>query len=242
MSAFWSLIKNKKSTLATSYRGYSYNHPQRLSQLGLSGTLSYTRDERDFTGILGVATRYVFDLDYSLATPWNRVLVEKQPWGALPVTLADGEFTMGHKPLYMWEVNAAYGGDPAEVVIGTCTATPYSRATISDPWTAGTDVVTDVNYKIIFLMYDGGLPPSMGRGTDTTLEKVTIEMFEGTSGTATDLLPSFYAKVLRLPWTATWASETAIFSGIFSAFITASNTADGGGHSGSCSLSVDFTY
>jgi hypothetical protein len=103
-------------------------------------------------------------------------------------------------------------------------------------------VVTDVNYKIIFLMYDGGLPPSMGRGTDTTVEKVTIEIFEGTSGTATDLLPSFYAKVLRLPWTATWASETAIFSGIFSSFITASNTADGGGHSGSCSLSVDFTY
>jgi len=213
-----------------------------LAQIVLSGALSYTRDERDFTGAGTVATRYVFDLDYSLATPWNRVLVENQPWGALPVTLANGEFTMSHRPVYMWEVNAAYGDDPADVVIGTCTATPYSRATTGDPWTAGTDVVTDVNYAIIFIMYDGGLPPSMGRGTDTTPENVIIEMFEGTSGTATDLLPSFYAQVLRLPWTAMWASESAIFSSIFSDFIAAANTADGAGHGGACSLAVNFIY
>ena len=236
-------IKNKKNSYSIFFADSFFNHPHRIPKVAVSGTLNYTIDGRDFIPTpITSATKYEFSLDYSLSDPWIRVFQANYPWRtfAPPTILAQGEFTPGHRPHSPWEFRDTTG-DPTDIaVIGTCTKTTYTRTLIIDPWTAGTPVVTDISHKFFPSISGGGDIFSGGRGAGSDAEKTQIEYAESYDGAEYTRLPNFSDFIFRLPWDDPWASETAIFATVFSDFLADGNSTDGGGHSGTCSLSLDF--
>ena len=237
------MLKNRKSVVGQVYLNFHSNHPHRIATVSTSGALTYTIDERSFAPSPTLsASKYDFSLDFSLGDSWTRVYQSKFPWySATPVALNQGEFCPSHVIKKPWKFDCDFGAYPNYATIGDCTRTNYTRALITDPWTAGTPVTTDVDFKFGFLLTLGGDPTSGGRGTGSDPEKALFQFSDSWSGSYTNKLPNLYADVYRLPWVDPWASESTVFSTAFSAFLTAQNTADGGGHSGTCSLSLDFT-
>jgi hypothetical protein len=244
-------IKAKKTAIDSFLGGARYNHPQRIASITLSGTIDYEIDERDFTvneSPAGGATAsvYVFALDYTAVTPYIRKFQEQDPWYVLPVALVAGEFTLSHRPrAAMWEIRSdIFDYDEDQDVVGTVTRTRYVYNDGTSSWDLDTtDAAEDITLTFAFSISGGGDPTSGGRDDDSTDENATIAVFASHSGTYGIKLADFnWGDILRFPWVDTWAPETAEFATGFSNFITDSNAADGAGHSGSCSLSVDFIY
>jgi hypothetical protein len=236
---YYSAWKSKKNSMGSSLKNSYSNHPNRLTALSTSGAIAYTIDGRLFTSPGTAASVYQFDVDYSLANPWTRLFQTRIPWNSgLPTALSDGEFSLSHRPVMMWAFETQYGADPASVVGGSVTKTDYTRLTITDPWVAGSPVTTDLDLLLSFTLGGGGDPVSGGYDTDPAA-RALITFFNAISGTHSSKFPNMGANIYRFPWD-TWASETAEFSSIFAAHLSAKNTADGGGHSGTCSLSLDF--
>lgn len=242
LAAYYQSLKIRRSDQATTMAAYQWNHPHRLEAIALSGTLSYTRDGRDFTSPGTSATRYLFALDFADANTYTRVWKANTPWDGIP-SLDPGQVIISHQPSFPWAmifIDAAT--DPA--VIGTCTEYEYSRPTTSDPWTLDDTTTTDISLALGLFAFGGGEPDSGGQGDGSDDEKVEIQANLNFTGANNNLLPNLDTTsphILRLPWEDSWASETTLFSDAFSDFITAENAADGGGHSGTCSLSLDFT-
>lgn len=240
LEEYFSFFKTKKNTIAGILKNSAYNHPNRIAKIATSGAISYTIDERDFASPGTSANLYEFDIDYSLANEWTRVFEPFYPWnGGSPTALNQGEFLPAHAPATMFQFQTSYGTTPSSVIGGSVTRTPYTRATTSDPWTAGTPVTTDLDLQLTFTITGGGNTISGGYDTDNSA-RALITFFEAVSGTHASKLPSMGALIYRFPWD-TWTSETAEFATIFADAITAANAADGGGHSGTCSLSLDFS-
>lgn len=237
-------IKTRKDNILSESSTSVWNHPHRLRSIEVSGNLSYTIDQRSFSSPGVSAQTYEFSLDFSLAASWSRRFETNTPWysGALPGgPLATGQFYFGHTPEWFWEAFTQYGSSPSAVKIGDCVQTSYSRPTTSDPWTLGATVTTDVDFYFSAFLSLGGEPDSGGKGDESDDEKIVVAFLDSFTGANTSRLPDFSADVLRLPWEDSWASETAAFSDIFSDHIAARNAADGGGHSGTCTLSLDFS-
>ena len=240
-------FKDKKENLINWAGQSRYNHPHRLTGISVSGSFDYTIDERDFTSPGTSADLYVYDIDFSLANSAERIFIDKFPWrGSTPPVEPDAdEVVLAHQPLEgMWEIIPSYGANgirPTREVVGTLTVTPYTRPTTGDPWVAGTPVETDMEFSFGMFISGGGEPASGGRGDDSSDEETQITFSDSWIGTGASNLPDFGVVLGRLPWDDPWSSETAEFSTILSDFISAANTADGGGHSGSTTLSLDFT-
>jgi len=239
-------VKDRKLNIWAEFSLYEWNHPSFLQGIAVSGLLSYTIDERSFTSPGLSASKYEYDLDFSDADDYSRVYESNVPWTVFPPPrgiLNDGEFLMSHQPSFPWGV-IFYDEDNQDTKIGTCTKTDYSRDEGTDPWTEDGSTTTDIDFHFDVSPFGGGEPDSGGKGDGSDDEKVDVSFFPDFSGSHNSKLPNFelsLGEVLRLPWAASWASETAAFSAIFSDHLSDGNTSDGGGHSGTCSLSLDFT-
>lgn len=245
-------IKTRKLRVIQFAQTYYFNHPNRQTGIEVSGSLSYTIDQRQFTIFSSATSASVFNysLDFSLADSYTRIMETRFPWrfnttSGVPSTLSAGEFAWAHRPLsLMWSMNQAMAAT-GSVKIGDCTETPYTRTTTSDPWVAGTPITTDIDFRFTTTLTGGGEAFSGGKGDDSDDEKTSIGVGCFFTGTEAGLLPPLSVTnntdILRLPWNDSWASESAVFSTMFNDWIVDQNLLNGGGYSGSCSLSLDFT-
>jgi hypothetical protein len=236
-------IKNRKDSATTFLSQGRWNHPHRMAGIGISGDLFYVIDGRDFTAAGTSATRYDFSLSYASSAAYTRVFEPYFPWqGSTPPSgnPAQGEFLMIQRHASgEWKIDTRFGAATAAVVIGTVNTRVYSRPTTSDPWTEDSSTTTNISHRFGLFLSGGGDPDSGNYSTaDAARALVTFNSFH--SGTHSSLLPALGALVYRLPHEDAWASETAAFADLFAAHITARNTADGAGHSGTCTLSLNF--
>lgn len=242
-----SSYKERKFDMLTFLGRRFWNYPHGISGVELSGSLNYTIDGRDFTDPGLFAQKYEFSITMPVSLYWTRISPAKAPWEntSLPVSPAQGEFILAHNPLTPWSALLLRGTTPTAVKVGDRTYTEYSRADEADPWDEDSSVTTDINANYIPDIYAGGEPliaafKGGGRGDGSPDEKVRIDLNVNWSGTSSGLLPDFdaIAEILRLPWVTPWSAETDFFDDHFSDHLTTKNTADGGGHSGTCSLSL----
>jgi hypothetical protein len=238
-------IKNRKRAIYDFLDSSVYNHPNRLSEVGLSGSMYLIKDGRDYTVYPYNPTfsREVkeYTIDFSLATHYIRSYFEKEPTpNYLPDATDLGTFHLGHFP-NQWFIQS-HNLSPASVVVGTKTITEYSRASVSDPWIAGSVTSSDITMYFEMTILGGGDPVSKGKGTGGDDNKAVIYFHPVINVYAE--LPDFGAysgEIKRLPWDASWSSETAMFIPIFSNYLDFNNAFYGGGFSGNCSLSLNFT-
>ena len=241
LATYLPALKDKKSAVIDFVGQARFNHPHQLPGANVSGALSYTVDERDFTAPGLSADLYVFDLSFGSAGAWVRVFQERYPWisSTLPHALEQGEFTMAHRPIReMFKSVFSQGAALNYVTIGDVSVTHYTRALDTDPWTEGATDTNDIDFRFDFFVEDGGDPYSGGKGSGADDEKCVVYFTPSWDGSNSSRIPDLYAEILRLPWTDPWASESAAFSTLFNDAMTARNVTDGGGHSGSCSLSL----
>jgi hypothetical protein len=247
-TAHLTLVKNKKASMASFLETRFYNHPHRLPSVALSGALTYTVDERSFTAhsspVNGeVAYVFVFNLTFTGTAAYTRIFESRYPWISVPSgTPAQGEFLISHRHgTYFWRFEIDSGPTLDPEVIGTVTRSKYVYS--SGAWGLDSvDAPQDITLQFTFSISGGGDPTSGGRDDDSDDERATILVTPDLSGTYSDKLPEFGStNVYRFPWDDPWASETTAFSDIFATHLITKNAADGGGHSGTCSMSLDFT-
>jgi len=233
--AYITSIKTKKST---AFSGLFFNHPNRLLTIGLSGSASVTVDERSFTGIGNTAKLYTESVDFSICNPYTRVF-----YGGDIRSLATDQFLLAHDPYAPWLFDPTYGGETDYEIVGTSNIKNYSRASSGDPWVLGSETTEDIESNFVFTIVGGGDPISGGLNTDPEGDASIFITNNFTSANVLKINDLFLTQeIFREPQTDSWASESTLFSDTFDDEISANNTADGGGWSGSCSLSVDFGY
>lgn len=221
------------------------NHPNRITEIALSGTLDYTYDYRDTTAgaTATSATVEIYDLDFSALPSFTRLFHGP---GGLHSALPDpdpAEFRLQSFPSAAWAM-LLLATNCASTVIGTKTSQTWTRPTDTDPWTQlGTDDVTDV-----FAFYSprigvvgnnsdlGGHPVS--NGYDSTTPAAIVLDLTVTPFPTYDFSDHSFE---RLPWNNAWSAESGHASH-FNDWISAQNAADGSGHSGSTGLTITFTF
>ena len=253
LADYYSSIKGKKEYAAGIVNLNYSNHPHRLDKVELAGTLSYTRDERSFTINASppngrIAYRYSASLDMSLNSPWNRVFLQNTPslvplydavlyptYGKLNLR----DFGFLHLPRYMWRAYFSNNSDTDYKNVGDVTVQQYTYSTSSSSWSLTSTSTSAIECDFVFSILDGGDPFSGGNDGSSPF---SISVFCGFTGSYAYLFSGMgQATFERFPWSDTWSSESAAFSTAFNQIITDRNTADGGGHSGSCSMSTVFT-
>lgn len=227
-----------------------FNHPHRLSEVAMSGALTYVIDERLFVPEPATSAKvYEFDLGFAVVPAWSRLFYPKFPFDieAPQNALAAGQFVLAHLPWRMWNFATVRGPGHLAVKVGTSTVSEYSRPSENDPWTLDTTATYDIEFFFDPTFSFGGDPDSDGRGDDSADEKAEIRIENsGFGGPTSSRLPSFSEldtpyEIRRFPWMDAWASETDYFAWTFNDFLADRNAQDGGGHSGSCTMSLDFT-
>lgn len=233
---YWELIKTKKETRRALWDSYLANHPNRVELVEFSGTLTLTIDGRDFTGAGLVATKYEWDLDFSLLPDFTRKFIQGYPWSSVFDPPVAGEFGLAHSRVAPWNMTTILNTIPAAVTIGTRVATTYTRPTTGDPWTAGSPVTIDIDatHQISFTL--GGDPDS-GGFTASTLGVINyLVNFDPAT-----FFANLEIEILRDVNDDTWDAETTAFSDALTDFIDNGNTVNGGGYSGTTDLTMTFS-
>jgi hypothetical protein len=183
-----------------------------------------------------------YSIDFSLATPYTRAYFQNEPFGNVsgrnPGPQDPATFMLSHYPNKWYVFPSISPPDP--VVVGTKTTTRYIWNDGTLAWDVDTVTNENISLRFILYLYGGGDPVSRGRGTGGDDNKTIISFYlDPSPGGA---YPDFgEIRVKRFPWDNSWASESALFSTAFSDFIDTNNAFYGGGFSGSCSLSLNFT-
>ena len=223
--------KDKKMSSRTWYS----NHPNRFANMRLSGDINYERDTRITATVFDLsATHMVYDLDFSILPTWERNFFENGPIFYEPSTDTSMEFKAAAGYNAPLSVSCFYGATPSAVTIGTKTVYAYSRPSDADPWVLDSTTTTDYNLS---------WKPSVSGGSYTDDTTITAFPAAGPSVPADpDIIKSTIYNVpfYRAPLDS-WASESDVYSDIFAAELADLNTADGGGHSGLCTLTFNFT-
>jgi len=252
--SYWSEFKSRKTGAWYDFAQNAisvFNHPHRVAQISITGTLGYTIDERDFDGAenRSIADVFQFSLDVSPHPPWARVFLERTPrLGVLSIDDEEkGSFYLLHRPFYMWAIQYyrnpyAPEDDPN---VGTCTRTRYERD-VNDEWQEeSSDTSQIVLYFEPFygINTSGGHPQSGGKDDAHPTKFYPAFTFSTTEGNDYTSYLSFldFQLVERNPWDAEWGDED--YSGVFNDHVDLQNSEDydGGGHSGSCSIKIEFT-
>jgi hypothetical protein len=250
LAEYYDVIKAKKLSSFIASRAYS-NFPHRLGIIGLSGSVSYTVDQRDFSIYSSpangsVAFKFVASLNMALVSPWNRVFLTKVP-SLIPIyssTSPDSildvrEFGFLHSPQYMWEALFSVNYDADYKNVGSVVVTEYTYSTSSNSWGVTNTFSSSVECDLSVFIADGGHPISGGNdGTSACIVSSICNFIGDYSGYLNGIGTADFE---RLPWDGTWASESTAFSDGFSQILSDGNAADGGGHSGTCGMSMVFT-
>lgn len=233
---YLAIIKQKKHDLHDFLQEY-WNHPHRLAEISLSGSLTMIQDERFYsTGPSALVDTY--DYTGSLFSVITRKFYDNEPFKdlSIPPEPAQGEITISQNCLYGLSMFLNYGLSNDDVTVGTFTRESYTRSSISDPWVlAGTESY-DITGNFVCYPYGGGDVVSGGRGSDVDTSKATIDF-----GISTSENLFISTTIGRFPWTDPWPSEVDIFTDFLDDWIANGNATYGGGFSGSCSLSLDFS-
>lgn len=233
-------IKEKKYDLHDFLQNCHWNHPHRLAEISLSGSLTMIEDRRYFTGAGTSASVITETITGSLFPVLTRKFYENEPFytSGPPPGGGKGEFTISHKYLYAWRMFTGGGILNDLAVVGTRTSQGYTRTTTSDPWVAGSSSSFDLmgSFGAGPVSGTGGDIISGGRGPDIDTSKATLG-FSLSGDSSAGPFGYFY----RFPWDYTWASEVDIFTDFLDDWIANGNATYGGGFSGSCSLSLDFS-
>lgn len=247
IATFSELVKTKKALRSNTHLGHAFNHPHRLESISVSGTVTYTRDERAFDPPHETtATRKVYSIDLAPLWDWTRLWQTKYGWQSAdpPSDPGEAEFVLYHIPLWPWIMQQRRGDTPENVKIGTVTTTNYTWDDEEEDWIEGTtDAGVDVMGGFLVTLYGGGHPVSGGRGADDDDNSVVITVSGMLDGlfTTGGVSPGTPVQILRLPWDDPWTSESAAFSDMIADIITALNADNGGGHSATASVTLGFT-
>lgn len=245
---YWQMLRSRRSACYSWLRSRDYNAPHPLAEVALSGSLSYTVDERLFTSPPATAYVSVMSVDFSSAAAWTRINEDQTPFTLLggdgpSGRPADGNFLMLHSPQAPWEFFCSYGYLSGDVVVGDVVVDKYLWNSRTSSYDFDRTATYNVSMEWSLIISGGGHPASGGKDASADTEKTTIQIVAYLSGGGTGArLPSSGINVSfgRFPWDSAWTSETAAFGTWFDDFLDAENSDDGAGHSGTCSISADF--
>lgn len=251
LADYYDVIKAKKSAISTFSRSCYSNFPHRLGTIELSGSINYTIDQRDFSSNSSppnghVAFKFVASVNMALVSPWNRVFLSKIP-SLIPIydstyptsILGLKKFGFVHVPQYPWRSLFTVNYNTDYKNVGSITVTEYTYSTSSSSWSVTNTSSSTVECDFSVFIGDGGDVISGGNDGSSACGISSICNFTGTD--ASILIGFGTADFQRLPWDGTWSNESAAFLTEFNQIISDRNTADGGGHSGTCGMSMVFT-
>lgn len=236
--SYFDFVKIRKSSIHNLLLNRKFNHPHRLNQISMTGSFSLIIDGRGFTAfppVVGSTTTLTeYDLDLAPVPSFTRYFENKCPISHyLSAELSSPrKIALLHQPRYPWRFiqNDRYEYEPT--VVGTYKTTSFIYDGTN--WNQTSTTTSDHAFDFYVSIDGGGYLYSGGKVADSDAVKARILLTHNLPEIDTPL------EILRLPWQNTWASETAIFSNAFNAFIADGNAANGGGYSGSCSVSLNF--
>jgi len=244
LAEYYDVIKAKKLSSFLASRAFS-NFPHRLNTISLSGSISYTVDERDFTinsspANGSIAFKFVASLNMASVSPWNRVFLTKVPsLVSVLDPLGLRKFGFSHTPQFPWRAYFAINYDADYKNVGSIAVTEYTYSTSSNSWGVTNTSSSIIECDLTVFIEDGGY--SLSGGNDGTSGCVIYSNCSFIGDNSAYLIGIGNADFERLPWDGTWASESTAFSDAFSQRLSDLNAIDGGGHSGTCGMSMVFT-
>lgn len=247
LAEYYEEFKEKKISAVVASRAWS-NFPHRLGTVQLSGSINYIIDERGFTSYSNpsdgsIAFKYEATLDMSLVSPWNRVFLTKIPsLISEPESLGLRDFSLSHTPQYPWRAYYGWDFDTYDYDyknVGNIVVTEYTYSTTSNSWSVTNTSSSTVECDLFLYMDEGG--DSLSGGNDGVSACNISANFSYIGDDAGWLNGLGNADFGRLPWDGTWAPESTAFSDSFAERLSLFNSLDGGGYSGTCSMSMVFT-
>ena len=244
-------VKAAKKTFVDEYVN---NHPHRLSSIRLTGTYTYEFDGREVAGTALTAYKLNADVDYATLPAWTRV------FGELPVIdtigqtevaggaegLNEYEFYVAQDLFYFWRFYLVVSDIPEAVKVGELQTTFYERDSTEDEWveiSVETEDIEESGYPTVlatspFFNGPGGHPVSGGKGSNNDENSAHLfYIFTGSSGPPFSLASGIY----RLPWQDPWADESSVYTDAMTDWIAENNVFDGGGWTGSASVTLEFS-
>ena len=246
------IAKAKKQQTALIYgEDLCFDHPIRLMGIGMSGTVEWINDERGYSAASSYYEAWVdtVNVDYSLCDGYVRIPFAAVPFYQYdwpPPLVTEGEFQLYQKgPLKKaWELfmNLYSHGSPFPIC-GSFVRKRYTSASTGPPWTLDSTETLDVRAGFNAVVSGGG--KAYMHGNDgTTPARINVGIWTEGGYLESAAYPDMddYADAIeRMPWGFPWASETDAFLNKFNDRLAYCNGFRGGGFSGSCSLSLDFT-
>lgn len=227
------IIKEKKYDLHSFLQEY-WNHPHRLAEISLSGTLTQIEDDRLKTGAGTSAMVDTLVFTGSLFPKITRKFYDNEPFKSFDgPDPAKGEITISQNCIYPWRMISNAGHPNDDVTVGTFTRQGFTRTTTSSPWVFRGSSTYDLTGNFECSPINGGDIVSGGRGADIESSKAEINFNISVIG--------IYETVKRFPWVDPWASDTDVFADWLDDWIANGNATYGGGFSGSSSMSLDFS-
>jgi hypothetical protein len=227
---YLSFIKTKKIQ-SLSIQG---NHPHRLSSVSISGSATFVEDGRSFTSPGLSAFVYTHHLDTSGMREYYRYL-----WGNYFPVYDSGNFLLSSTTLMPWLF--LYGLDSEIPMLTDCynlNTKYYTRNTLTDPWNLISDVDSEFDASFSLTISGGGSPDSGGYDDTASGDAlIQVQINTNNAGLPLELNGSFY----RDPYVDAWASESDVFADDLSDQVAAGNAAQGGGYSGSSSITITFS-
>jgi hypothetical protein len=257
MNDIYSTYLNNFEAVKAAKESYIYkhvgNHPHRVQVIRLTGSINYVYDGR---GIAKFSTsRKELNVDLANLPEYTRKFVEKIPARYSP-NLNVYEFSALSLLREPWGFRASAkdrAGQldlPEKFKVGECKETNYTRDSEEDNWEILSSGAEDVYcYWSPRVFSVGGHPNSGGRGDDTDENSVSFYLngeFTGDpDGPIGDVL-SFNPfrvnyLVYRLPWVDPWENESELYSELFDDWIAEQNADDGGGWTGSTTMTLEFS-
>lgn len=236
--SFFDFAKEKKNEVSNFFLlTAKFNHPHRLVEVNFSGSINLTIDSRLFAGVppQNGSSAYVQTIteNYSLAPKWTRYFEDKCPiQHTVGPEIDKKQFGLFHQPKYPWRfiTDRSPISDPKK--IGSISTSYFTYN--NNSWQLTQTDEQDIFYEFGLNIDSGGDPVSGGKAPDSQENMARIDLPILNFIMPTDLF------IYRPPWDDTWDPEAAAYSTAFNDYVDAGNAANGGGYSGSCSVSLNF--
>ena len=252
----WAYANNFSSVKAakeTFVGDYVNNHPHRLSSIRLTGSYNFEFDGRVVAGEALTAPKINVDVDYALLPAWTRV------YGDLPVISPIGQvggpeptlnigvnkFYVAQNLNYFWRFYLVAGSLSEPVKVGETKTALWARDSEESEWFEAyteTEDIMESGYPFVSVSFDSGIggdPVSGGRGPDNAENSVDIGFALPSSGFP--ISTGYERPIYRLPWQDPWANESGVFAQNMQDFVDGNNDYQGGGCTGSSSVTLEFT-
>lgn len=240
LNTYWQICKTKKSNMQGFLANAESNHPNRVSQMSTSGTMSLILNRRAVTSspfVGQVVSDLEYNIDFSLLPDYTRkFLAFDFSYLSDIFDLPIGQFILTHRPGIPWFC-AFVSQNHDAVNVGTLKTSSYEWD--GSAWVLDGEVTTNVNGTSFFYVEfggyktsDGSYPGGYAEGSDDYKSVLTLSVVAG--------LYSFTVIEKRYPW-ATWGSMSGDIAAQFADLLSVINASGDYAASGSISLAFNFS-